>query len=131
MDPIVGVSRFRGHVDGKVGVAYYNQLKAETSSVYLEDEAQHWSVTCGQNKKGGVQLVNGMERSLDARTVLSGGQGDEQLAVNGQGALQASHWALYGLTIWDRHLSRLEITAASNAYLSLLATGGSSITMRS
>ena len=88
MDPIVGVSRFRGHVDGKVGVAYYNQLKAETSSVYLEDEAQHWSVTCGQNKKGGVQLVNGMERSLDARTVLSGGQGDEQLAVNGQGALQ-------------------------------------------
>ena len=122
---------FHGHVDGKVGVAYYNQWKTETSSVYLEDEAQHWLVMCGQNKKGGVQLANGMERSIDERTVLSGGQGDEQLAVNGQGALQASHWALHGLTIWDRHLSRLEITAASNAYLSLLATGGSSITMRS
>ena len=109
-------------------MAFYNQWKTPTTTIYTGKEVTDWLVMCGQNKNAGVQLANGVERSIKEDAGGSGGEGDEQLAINGQG--EGSDWAVHGLTIWDRHLSRVEITAASNAYLTLLSTGGSAVTMR-
>ena len=120
---------FHGHVEGKVGVAYYNEWETSSFSLVPQAQAEDWLVMCGQNKQDGIQLANGIERSV--RSASTGGDGDLQLAVNGQNGLQSSDWALHGITIWDRHLSRAEITAASNAYLRLLEKGGDSIIMRS
>ena len=125
---------FHGHEENKVGVAYYNQWKTPTTSFLPGDKITDWIVMCGQNKVMGVQLANGMERTVHHSYTApghGGGDGGLQLAINGHNGLQNSDWALHGLTIWDRHLSRHEITAASNAYLKLLATGGDSIEMRS
>lgn len=122
---------FHGHDAGKVGVAYYNKWETSSASSLPSEKSEDWVVMCGQNKASGVQLANGMERTVDSGGGSWGGDGDVQLAINGHGVLQDSDWALHGLTIWDRHLTREEITAASQAYLKLLDMGGDSITMRS
>ena len=122
---------FHGHDAGKVGVAYYNRWETSSASFLPSYKSEDWLVMCGQNKALGVQLANGMERTARSEGGAWGGDGDLQLAVNGHGPLQDSEWALHGFTIWDRHLTRDEMTSASEAYLKLLDRGGDSITMRS
>ena len=121
---------FHGHDAGKVGVAYYNKWATLSTTFLPSDQSDNWLVMCGQNKAAGVQLANGMERTLLSGMSTVGGDGDLQLAINGHGMLQDSDWALHGFTIWDRHLTRIEMTAASDAYLNLLEKGGDSISMR-
>jgi len=89
---------------------------------------------CSQNKNFGVTLVNGMEVSIKDHEGAYPGTGNLQMAINSASSNKVSgrsDWALHGYTIWDRHLNRQEITAASNAYVNLLKKGATeSIRMR-
>ena len=124
-----GAEWFHGHSGGNAGLVYYGLWK---TLPYSSLPATDWVVVCSQNMNEGVTLVNGMEVDIEQHAGQPGGDGNLQLAVNSLLAnAPNSDWGLHGLTVWDRYLSRAEITAASNAYLDLLESGGTAIRMRS
>ena len=59
-----GSSWFHGHANGNVGVEYYDRWKTSTTSLVSAEFADNWLVMCGQNKMSGVQIANGIERSI-------------------------------------------------------------------
>ena len=112
---------FHGHSDGKAGLAFYGSWLTDPEKT--EAKPAEWLVMCGQNAFDPIVLANGMEVEKG-----SGGSGYAQLSINqGQEASEKSDWAVHGLTVWSRHLSRDEITAASTTYLRYLEDGGDGI----
>jgi hypothetical protein len=112
---------FHGHSDGKAGVAFYGSWVTDPEKT--EAKPAEWLVMCGQNAFDPIVLANGMEVEKG-----SGGSGFAQLSINqGQEGGEKSDWAVHGFTVWNRHLSRDEITAASMTYLRYLEEGGDGI----
>ena len=111
---------FHGHSNGRSGVAFYGSWMTDPEKTQVDPSL--WLVMCGQNAYEPIILANGMEVEKG-----SGGEGLAKLSINQGKAGDSSDWAVHGFTVWDRHLTRDEITAASMTYLRYLDQGGNGI----
>ena len=104
---------FHGHFeeDGtqKTGTAYYNSWR--TSGTTYVSPVTNWVAMCGTNAGSQLILVNGVSVG-----VKSGGSGDQTLGINVGSDMpaKASDFAVAEVMVWNRGLTALEITDASD-----------------
>ena len=129
---IFGIGWAHGHNDNKRGVAYYEDLNTEQTSI---NPINNWLCFIGKNSTNTPNNIL-VDNIPSGKTGGGFGGGDYRLSINyvnkdwryrSDYIDNNSDWALSYVVIWDRHLSDEEMFYQSSLIMNYLNTGDSTL----